>query len=226
VIRPGTLIRWNAIRSLLKKYIIQNITVLDIGAFDGFTLGELSKEIDFIPLLLDIDIEGLKIAKKRKIHPLFASGICIPLKDNSIEVVLCLDVIEHIHENRTLISEITRIVKEDGIIILTTPIANKKFVLFMNTEQTNKLHIQWGHVKPGYTLQELQNLFDEVNLEIEFTSQYFNIINRYLYYILFKTSLPIPKKIKKVIFKTGLYSEKFMKIGCFEHIIVAKKIRK
>jgi len=96
----------------------------------------------------------------------------------------------------------------------------------MNTEQTNKLHIQWGHVKPGYTLQELQNLFDDSNLEIEYTSQYFNIIDRYLYYFLFKTSLPIPQKIKKVLFKIGLYSEKVMEIGCFEHIIVARKIKK
>ena len=221
--RPGTLIRWNAIQSLLQELIVENIPVLDIGAFDGYILGKFKKDIDFVPFLLDIDIEGLKIAKTKGICPLLASGTHIPLKNNSVGLVLCLDVIEHIYDDRALIKEITRILKKDGILVFTTPIPDRKLVFFMNAEQMKQIHLQWGHVKPGYTFQELQYLFKVANLNIVFISQYFNILNRYLYYLLFNCHLPIPHRIKQVLFKIGLWSERFVRIGGFEHLIVAKK---
>ena len=124
--RPGTLIRWNAIQSILKESIVKNITVLDIGAFDGYILGELKKEIDFVPLLLDINSEGLKIAKTKGICPFLGSGTHIPLKNKSVDLVMCLDVIEHIYDDRALIKEITRVLKEDGILVFSTPVADRK----------------------------------------------------------------------------------------------------
>jgi len=223
MIRPGTLIRWNAVQSLLKQSIAENITVLDIGAFDGYISGELKKEIDFVPLLLDINIEGLKIAKTKGISPFLASGTYIPLKNNSVDLVLCLDVIEHICDDRALIKEITRVLKEEGFLVISTPVADRKLVFFMSTEQMKQIHRQWGHVKPGYTSQELQYLFREANLNIVSAAQYFNVLSRYLYYLLFIYNLPIPHKVRQVLFNIDLWSERFVSIGGFEHLIVAKK---
>ena len=221
--RSGTLIRWNAVQSLLKETIIENITVLDIGAFDGYILGEIKKKIDFVPLLLDIDSEGLKIAKTRGICPFLGSGTHIPLKTNSVGLVMCLDVIEHIYDDRALIKEITRVLKEDGFLVISTPIADRKLVFFMCAEQMKQIHRQWGHVKPGYTSQELQYLFKMADLNIVSAVQYFNVLSRYLYYLLFIYNLSIPHKVRQVLFNIGLWSERVVRIGGFEHLIVAKK---
>ena len=86
-----------------------------------------------------------------------------------------------------------------------------------------QIHRQWGHVKPGYTSQELQYLFMGANLNIVSAAQYFNILSRYLYYLLFIYNLSISHRIKQVLFKVGLWSERFVSIGGFEHLIVAKK---
>lgn len=120
--------------------------------------------------------------------------------------------------------EIARVLKKDGILVFTTPIVNKKLVFFMSAERMDQIHVQWGHVKPGYTSQELQYLFKVVNLNIVFTSQYFNIMTRYLYYLLFICKFPLPNAIKQILFKIGLFSERFVRIGGFEHLIVAKKV--
>jgi ubiquinone/menaquinone biosynthesis C-methylase UbiE len=222
--RPGTLIRWNAVQSLLQKSIVENITVLDIGAFDGYILGELKKEINFVPLLLDINSKGLEIAKTKGISPFLGSGTQIPLKNESADLALCLDVIEHIYDDRALIKEITRVLKEDGILVTSTPVADRKLIFFMSAEEMKQIHLQWGHVKPGYTSQELQYLFREANLKIVSAAQYFNILSRYLYYLLFVCHLSIPHKVRQVLFKMGLLSERFVRIGGFEHLIVAKKM--
>jgi ubiquinone/menaquinone biosynthesis C-methylase UbiE len=100
-----------------KESIVQDSTVLDIGAFDGYMLGEF-KKIDFVPLLLDINLDGLEIAKTVGVCPCLASGTYIPLKDNSVDLVMCLDVIEHIYDDRSLIKEITRVLKEDEFYFL------------------------------------------------------------------------------------------------------------
>lgn len=203
---------------------MENTIAVDIGAFDGYFLGKLKKKINFIPLLLDINIEGLKIANKQDICPLLASGTHIPLKNNSVELVMCLDIIEHIYDDRVLFEEISRILKKDGILVFSTPVADRKLVFFMSAEQMKQIHLQWGHVKFGYTSQELRYLFKVANLNIISASQYFNILTRYLYYLLFFCHLPIPYRIKQVIFKIGLWPERFVRIGGFEHLIVAKKM--
>lgn len=221
--RSGTLIRWNAVQSLLKETIIEDITVLDIGTFEGYILGKLKKEIDFVPLLLDIDNEGLKIAKTKGICPLLASGTHIPLKINSVGLVKCLDVIEHIYDDRTLIKEITRLLKDDGFSVISTLIVDRKLVFFMYAEQMKQIHRQWSHVKPGSTSQELQYLFKMANLNIVSAARYFNILSKYLYYLLFICHLSIPHKVRQVLFNIGLRSERFVSIGGFEHLIVVKK---
>lgn len=222
--RPGTLIRWNAIRSVLKKSIIEKMIVADIGAFDGYILGELKKQIDFVPFLIDIDVEGLKIAEKKSIHPVLASGTNIPLKDNSVDIVICLDVVEHIRETNFLLKELDRILKKNGTLVLTTPIADKKLVWFMSKKKMEEIHKSWGHVKFGYTFKELQYLFEGTNLNIKYISSYFNIFNRYIYFLLYLQPIPIPIRIRQFFFETGIYSENFIKFGGFEHLIIAEKM--
>ena len=98
MVRIGTLIRWYAVSAILKQYIKKNFTVLDIGAFDGYILSNLTKQVDFNPILLDLDRTGLKIAQAKSISPILASGTSIPFKSDSVDLVICLDVIEHIQE--------------------------------------------------------------------------------------------------------------------------------
>lgn len=45
----------------------------------------------------------------------------LPLSDNACSIVLCIDGIEHISSQFDFVSEINRILKENGVIIISTP---------------------------------------------------------------------------------------------------------
>ena len=45
----------------------------------------------------------------------------LPLEDNSVDIVLCQEGIEHIHNQLGLISEFNRVLKKGGLLLITTP---------------------------------------------------------------------------------------------------------
>jgi len=49
------------------------------------------------------------------------SASCIPIRSNSISNILCFEVLEHTNNPYKVISEFSRVLHEDGIVILTTP---------------------------------------------------------------------------------------------------------
>jgi SAM-dependent methyltransferase len=46
----------------------------------------------------------------------------IPLPDQSFDTVLCTQVIEHVYDHKSLLKEIYRLLKKDGVIILSGPL--------------------------------------------------------------------------------------------------------
>lgn len=92
--------------------------IFDLGAGSGFIVSFLKKKgfkkvfgaeysKDFInyekPFILNSPLNHL------------------PLKDGSADVVLCLDVLEHLKNDKGAIKEISRILKKGGIAIITVP---------------------------------------------------------------------------------------------------------
>ncbi len=102
--------------------------LLDIGFGSGIFLPELSKRctelygIDVhnnIPLVEDtMQKEGLEATLVK------ASATKIPYPANYFDGVICVSVLEHIHELPVAINEIRRVTKEDGVIVLGFPVEN------------------------------------------------------------------------------------------------------
>jgi SAM-dependent methyltransferase len=104
--------------SLVKSFLITSI--LDVGSGSGGFLlllphawkrvavdsppnAELAKERGIDSVGLDLEREEL------------------PLNDNMFELVTLLEVIEHIRNKKHLLSEIYRVLKENGHLVVTTP---------------------------------------------------------------------------------------------------------
>jgi len=60
------------------------------------------------------------ISQKRW-HPVCGNVAKLPFQDKSFDLVSALDVLEHIKNDDLAISEISRIAKKDGIVIITVP---------------------------------------------------------------------------------------------------------
>ena len=101
------------ILELIKKYNKNKLLqLIDVGSRDQFFKNQLPKNIRYHSL--DVNT---------KFNPDIVCDISknIPLKNEVYDILVCSEVLEHIIYPRKVIQELKRIVKKDGIIILTLP---------------------------------------------------------------------------------------------------------
>jgi SAM-dependent methyltransferase len=75
----------------------------------------------------------------------------IPFEDDFFEVVLCVDVLEHVEKDYVVIKEIFRVLKPKGVLVLHTPNSCQTHILADFPD--NPLH-----VRRGYTREQLEFL--------------------------------------------------------------------
>lgn len=221
--RPGTLLRWHALKPILKSEIKDGLVVLDIGGYDGEISYRLKNIFPNLKILvIDIDKSGLQLAKEKGLITLYTSATKLPIPSNSIDIVLCLDLIEHVKEDYTLIKEISRVLKKDGKVILTTPMQDGASFPFLSKQKIETINKSWGHVRKGYSLKEIEELFKNNNLMIIKTSKYFNFLTRFAYLFSFLSGIPL--KGKSLLYRMVVRLEPYVKYGAQEHIIIGKKM--
>lgn len=87
-------------------------------------------------------------------HPLCGDLIRLPFREESFDFVSALDVLEHIKDDNLAISEISRILKKNGITVITVPHKMKYF-----TDQDKII----GHYR-RYELHQIISNFEKYNL--------------------------------------------------------------
>lgn len=113
---PGT--HQNFLKYFNKYSYKKHLKILDIGAGHGalskklFDLGYDVSACDLFPeiyLFEEIECKKVDITKD------------FPYPDNSFDLVLGIEVIEHIIDHEKFFSEISRILNKNGILYLSTP---------------------------------------------------------------------------------------------------------
>lgn len=113
-------------RDLVIKSILSLIevgsTVLEVGSGGGKLSAELKRE-GYDIISTDIEPASARFTKNAGIDKVFISdcGEGIPLSDNTIDLILMTDVLEHIENDSYVISECVRILKNKGFLLLTVP---------------------------------------------------------------------------------------------------------
>jgi len=87
-------------------------TVLDVGCGEGLVIKKLKENNDKLSITgLDISIENIKIAKKINDNVKFFQGNIynLPFEDNSFELIICTEVLEHLKDPERAIMELKRV---------------------------------------------------------------------------------------------------------------------
>lgn len=118
----------------------KDIKLLDIGCADGSFASYAGHELNAKTYGIDISPEAIAKAKKTIDHATQHDiSKSLPYPDKSFEIIFALEVIEHIYDTDFLISEIRRILKPGGILVVSTPnlasIKNRVRLLFNNYPQ-------------------------------------------------------------------------------------------
>lgn len=221
-------VRRQIVQNLISTYSTnQKIKLLDIGCGTGELLRELSPLGEVFGI--DNSPQAIAFCKERGLTNIFiANGTDIPFPDNTFDMVLCLDVLEHIENDVGTIKEIKRVGKPGGTIIIFVP----TFKFLWGTSDEVSHHLR------RYRLKEISKKVEKNGLKI-IRSSYFNfflflpiLASRWLVRIL---KIPIQSEnetgkglINKILFKIFTFEARLLRRINFPFgvsgLVVAKKI--
>lgn len=119
---PSTPERKSRLARSLKDYS-NVLTVLDAGCGTGeFT--EYLCELGFNAFGVDLSTSALSKARKRSLSDRYVEASLhnsLPFADNSFDAIWFSEVIEHILDVHSCVAELNRLLKTNGVLIITTP---------------------------------------------------------------------------------------------------------
>jgi len=92
-------------------------TVLDIGCYDKWTRSALPVSTSYIGI--DYLVTADEWYKTRP--DIYADAHVLPIRSGSVDVVLLLDVLEHLADSHVAMVEIRRVLRDGGQLIMNTP---------------------------------------------------------------------------------------------------------
>lgn len=105
----------------IKKLLPESGKILIAGCGSGYDMSIVKSKMDGY----GIDISKQAIKKSMQKYPRFnykfGSITKIPFKDNLFDIIVCSEVIEHVPNRKKAFSEMKRVLKSGGILIITTP---------------------------------------------------------------------------------------------------------
>lgn len=152
--------RRSVIEELLVKYVAPGMKILDLGAADG----RCTKGFHHVTT---IDIQGSPDMLADLEH-----GLPM-LKNESYDITVAGDVIEHIYNTHILMPEVSRVLKPNGKLIITAPnVCQWRYRLaFMlgripsHAADGNKTHPRRGHIR-DFNYAEMRRLLSRHGFRI------------------------------------------------------------
>lgn len=151
---------WHTHKINLAKKIIKDIkfkNCLDIGCASGFMISEIAKSYPQAKYF-GIDVYDKAISYAIKIYPhikfQIASAEKLPFKNESFDLILCYETIEHVENPIACLLEIKRVLKKDGTFILAMDSGNMLFrIVWWFWEKTRGKVWQEAHLHPFHRHQ-------------------------------------------------------------------------
>ena len=149
------------IRILNDFYGSSPVTLLDIGTADALMLNYIHKHLRGTRCVgLDFSLPLLRANTNNEINLLAGDATKLPFKSNSFDAVIATAVIEHVPAPEILAKECYRVLRNDGIAILTTPVP------FFDTIASLIGHVKGEDHNRRFTLTELSSLLLASKFEI------------------------------------------------------------
>ena len=149
-------------RYMIAQYYAQNKVVLDIASGEGYGTDILSRTAKYV-YGVDISDASIYAAKKkynkRNIKFKVGSTDNIPLENNLVDLVISFETIEHHDKHDTMMKEIRRVLKSDGVLIISSP---DKKTYSDDRNYSNKFHVKELYKKDFVTL--VNSYFDKLQV--------------------------------------------------------------
>ena len=129
---------------------VEGKNVLDIACGTGYGIGLMQAKASFVTGV-DVDIDAARQASNEcteNTAVLLGNGVGLPFADDTFDVVTSFETLEHLHERGAFIAELYRVVRPNGMLLLSTPNAN--YTQPIDGKPLNQFHVH------EYTCEELR----------------------------------------------------------------------
>lgn len=157
-----------------------NGRVLEIGCGSGrITEKVVARASETV--LVDISSNMLEIAKARALKAAtgsvtthVGSAYELPLETNSVDAVVSINVLSHIEQPLSFLTETARVVRPGGTVVLNFPIWNSLFLPAALLVKARKRAFNFNVYSRWYSSREVKGLFKHAGMSIDQTyGQYY-----------------------------------------------------
>lgn len=174
---------------IVKKFKSNDISLLDVGCGSGYLIKELKRNKIKVKYSVGLDISrnAISIAKKRfsKVYICDIDSKNLPEKNDSFDIVVCSEVLEHLYDIKSCLAELKRVVKKNGIIIISVPnLGFWKYRLKLLLGKTPEIIKDQRHLH-AFTGTYLCSVVEQQNLKVlekETPKQTFSLSLKFLFH--------------------------------------------
>ncbi len=103
-------------RDLIRNFIGENKKIMEVGCGIGQNILWMDQSFG-----VELDMDAINYAREKGISAIRGNALKLPVKENSLDLVLILDVIEHLEDDVRPLEEIYKTLKPNGILIVMVP---------------------------------------------------------------------------------------------------------
>jgi SAM-dependent methyltransferase len=159
-------------RKIIKSFLSQqikdkkNLKILDAGCGPGLMINELSTFGELSAM--DISIDAIEFCKTKNKCDLRYGHLPdnVPFENNQFDAIICLDVIEHIEQDKLAVKKLYDLLVPGGVLIVTVP------ALMLLWSQWDVLNEH----KRRYNLNNFKSVLSLNNFEIKKISYYNSLL--------------------------------------------------
>ena len=129
-------------RYYLAAQFVAGKRVLDIASGEGYGSNILAQQACTVTGV-DISVEAVTWASKEyaattNLNFLEGSATAIPLPDNSVDVTVSFETLEHLTEQETMLKELKRVLTPEGLLLISTP----NITVYREHDPNNHFHLR------------------------------------------------------------------------------------
>jgi ubiquinone/menaquinone biosynthesis C-methylase UbiE len=141
---PQTIYDEHIYRYIFAAGLAGNKIVLDVACGTGYGAGYMAGNASKV-VGADISLEAVDYARERHSEDNKASFVCadairLPFADGAFDMVVSFETVEHIRQYRKFLAECRRVLKENGLLVCSTP--NRRIFSPKLAKPLNTFHVK------------------------------------------------------------------------------------
>lgn len=191
--------KMRAIHSIAPDQALMNI--LEVGGGQSGLTALLYPQAKIVNVDLNAEYANAACNQQKQVQFVCGDATHLPFEDRSFDAVTMFDLLEHVPDHKQAISEALRVLKPNGCLLVSTPNENWRFPYYSFMKpycpSESEIMAEWGHVRRGYTLDELKAL---INLPCVKTATFINQLTILTHDVAFSKLSPRRKEVLYTFF--------------------------